>query len=179
MKIILMLNVLCLLATLGCREEDKEDGPKDSTGGDTQLVNQATAKFKECDLFVPDVDDQDSTIEDDYDRCAAKCVIAASCDELKDLRCSEQPDFENPLLACVFECPESPADGYACSDGAKIPHAALCDGDEDCADGADEKDCKGHVCADGEKLELESVACDGFADCADGSDEAECAGVCG
>ncbi len=179
MKLISVLTVLALLTATGCKEDDKDGSADDQTAGDTQLVNQATAKFKECDLFIPGVDDKDTAIEDDYDRCAAECVIASSCDELEDLRCSDQPDFENPLLACVFQCPEAPADGYACVDGAKIPHAALCDGEQNCADGADEQDCQGYECADGEKLELESVECDGFEDCADGSDEAECAGVCG
>ncbi|XP_037293354.1 sortilin-related receptor isoform X2 [Manduca sexta] len=76
---------------------------------------------------------------------------------------------------------------FTCSPGVCIPLAWVCDGPEDCADGADEAGCgarpappgacgaRDAPCADGRGCVPAASLCDGTPQCADGSDELHCA----
>ncbi len=154
-------------------------GGADAGDADTQLVDDAVAKLKECELYTPPSDPREQSIKDDYDRCAAKCVAEATCPDIKQLMCSDMPNESSTILKCLTACPLLPDDGFACSDASKIAHAALCDGADDCPEGEDETNCGTHKCADGEQLDSSDVKCDSFDDCGDGSDEAGCPNVCG
>ncbi|MET0342468.1 MAG: LDL receptor domain-containing protein [Polyangiales bacterium] len=116
--------------------------------------------------------DVSSPVRDAYERCLARCFIAAPCEELTSLACDESP-AETTLTACTTECPRDPEDGFACKDGSHIPHAYVCDDEDDCDGGEDERDCK-HACDDGSPLQRDAQLCDGVRDCADGSDERAC-----
>ncbi|XP_068629296.1 sortilin-related receptor isoform X1 [Battus philenor] len=76
---------------------------------------------------------------------------------------------------------------FTCAPGTCIPLSWVCDSQEDCADGADERGCevrstspaptcRAHEtpCGDGRGCVLTSRLCDGKPDCADRSDEAHC-----
>jgi hypothetical protein len=61
----------------------------------------------------------------------------------------------------------------------------VCDGDADCSDGLDEKDCDKKSCAEGRKKCADGIQCidantlcDRTKNCKDGSDEKDCKGVC-
>jgi len=158
---------------------DGDSGDGDSQGGDktdAELLADVTAKMKACNLWQPS--DEKIVIEDDFDRCGARCTLDSSCDVLHELVCSDDFNVASPYYACLRKCPISPKDGFACKGGKKIPHVAVCDGEEDCSDGADEQDCEPFVCEDGEEITPAFVECDGFEDCGDGSDEKGCADVC-
>ena len=158
---------------------DGDAGDGDSQGGsktDAELLAEVSARLKECKVWQPF--HERVVIEDDFDRCGARCTIDASCALLYDLTCSDDFDSVTPYFECIEDCPFSPKDGFACKGGRKIPHVAVCDGEEDCSDGADEQGCEPFVCKDGEEIMPADIDCDGFEDCSDGSDEEGCVNVC-
>ena len=68
---------------------------------------------------------------------------------------------------------------FKCGDGSCVDEYKICDGEFDCVDAADERDCstcdaaKEFRCEGGECVGLE-VRCDSKADCGDGTDELDC-----
>jgi|GEM_PF-6697185 len=118
-------------------------------------------------------------IQDDYDVCAATCIVGASCDNVLSLYCN--PGQKDMLTACIDRCPMHPANGFKCADGSKIPRAFVCDLlPGDCPGGDDEgKHCGTHSCDDGQVLKAEDVHCNAVPDCDDGSDELRCSFTCG
>ncbi|XP_059831423.1 low-density lipoprotein receptor class A domain-containing protein 3 isoform X5 [Hypanus sabinus] len=72
---------------------------------------------------------------------------------------------------------------FMCSDGSCIPGAWECDGQPDCFDKSDEKECPRvkskcaltfYPCASGVHCIIGRFRCNGFEDCPDGSDEENC-----
>lgn len=183
------------LLVVACGDGDDDDSPGGTDAGsgdagtasgdagtrsDSQLATDTTAKLMQCNAYDgPPRDPSDEKIEDEFDRCAARCVIEASCASLTEFLCSEQePSASNPALLCFKKCPQHPSDGYACSNGTKIPKSSQCDGFADCEDGADENGCGTYRCKDGEEIDDTHVECDGFDDCIDASDESGCPAAC-
>ena len=68
---------------------------------------------------------------------------------------------------------------FRCGDGVCVDEDRICDGEFDCVDAADERDCDTcdaateFRCEGGECIGL-GRRCDGRADCADGTDELDC-----
>ncbi|MDB4989134.1 MAG: low-density lipoprotein receptor-related protein 2-like [Myxococcaceae bacterium] len=173
LRFVLGLGALGLAAACG-----GDDSGSKSGSADDALAASAKAKLMQCKLYEAKGSQSETLIQDESDRCAARCVTSASCDDLTALRCEDNPSSSNPFGACVQNCPDAPADGYACKDGERIAHIYLCDGESDCVGGEDEQNCKTFTCKNGEKLQLSDVECDGYEDCSDGSDELGCAVVC-
>jgi hypothetical protein len=142
---------------------------------DLELERRAIEKLKMCGMFEPSVDAAQYNVEDEYDRCTARCLLAAACAQIASTVCD---DADNALANCVLDCPDPPSDGFRCRDGSRIPHAALCDLFPDCAGEEDESGCGQFRCADGDSIPARSARCDYVEDCADGSDEQGCAFSC-
>jgi hypothetical protein len=135
------------------------------------LELQGVAKLKQCGLYEAEGDPNQYSVEDDYDVCVVQCTLSAPCSQLKQLVCEER---ENTFTRCIDGCNDAPIDGFKCHDGARIPHAALCDLVDDCEGGEDEASCGTFVCTDGEIIPASSARCDWIEDCVDGSDELGC-----
>ncbi|XP_052695198.1 low-density lipoprotein receptor-related protein 2-like isoform X2 [Crassostrea angulata] len=80
---------------------------------------------------------------------------------------------------------ECEADKMMCSNTKCVPISFICDGDNDCGDFSDERNCTGNTCrpdqmtcSNGKCVPI-SYICDGDNDCGDLSDERNCASTCG
>lgn len=107
--------------------------------------------------------------------CEFDCIERMSCILVDD-------DAEDPAERWGYAgCFERCAEEFFCeADGKTVPPQTLCDGQEDCSDGADEAD---ENCGLFDNLfecgEIElprRQICDGTQDCDDGSDEETCPG---
>lgn len=169
-------TISLLILAAACGGNGGSSAPSNSA--DTKLASDIVAKQKGCKVYEgPSANPANDTIQDEFDRCLGTCVLAASCEELKDVECADSPQESN-LLTCAKKCPAAPKDGFECADGTKIPRASVCDGDQNCASAEDEDGCDGYTCANGEKLSNDEARCDQIDDCSDGSDETGCANLC-
>jgi hypothetical protein len=74
------------------------------------------------------------------------------------------------LSVCLFDC----VDKFTCPDDkSSIDSRFVCDGEEDCLDGADERNCHYYTCKTGGLIDA-TRKCDNWRDCKDGSDETDC-----
>ena len=153
------------------RKPDRVTRTPDQQASDGQRSGEVQTKLESCGLRATDAPDLGNVIADSYDLCIARCALEVACEALVATECDKSRD--NAYSACRRACPDAPADGVACRDGTRIPHIALCDGEEDCRQGEDELDCT-LSCADGHEVEGVLLECDGTRDCADGSDENNC-----
>jgi len=98
--------------------------------------------------------------------CLDQCMSKASCADLEPFVCGGVPT--GSIGTCITSCSL-----FQCGNGASIEKYKVCDGKQDCADGADEAGCPTFTCADGSKIPAEG-RCDGFPQCDDQSDELGC-----
>ena len=171
-----MIRRACVAVVLGaclaCGGGDQRETGSDPAGkqaSDTRLYAGVRAKLESCGILASDAPSLGSP-EDALDRCYGRCTLDAACEDIAASGCEER---DTPFSACLKKCPTAPEDGFACRDGQRIPHLALCDGEEDCRQGEDELDCV-LACADGSDVPGVALECDGTKDCADGSDEEGC-----
>jgi len=108
--------------------------------------------------------------ETPYDECWTACAGRGTCDELVAARHGNSPPW---LDACASRCVKKFLSFTCPDDGRLIDPSWVCDGDEDCVDGADESDCRYFECDEGGLIRAESE-CDEWADCGDRSDEEHC-----
>ncbi|XP_062398823.1 prolow-density lipoprotein receptor-related protein 1 [Sardina pilchardus] len=141
-------------------------------------VAQCQDQSDERDCSKPDGCDHQC---DDKARCLPASLV---CDGEKD--CVDGTDE----LSCVDGTEVTPTQlvpqrcrfGFsACADGSGcISSSYLCDGEPDCKDGSDEKNCASDCsadqfqCAHGKKCIDKSQLCDGISQCQDRSDERDC-----
>lgn len=104
--------------------------------------------------------------------------IQASCDQGEFMTCVQNINFKSCIeegeLNCLNnQCFVDPQT-FTCGDGTELSRELVCDGNEDCFDGEDERaDCSPpYTCNDGSSI-LAAWLCDGTADCADGDDEVQ------
>ncbi len=106
------------------------------------------------------------------DRCATACLGKLSC---KEFAAYMDGFIGRKTSLCIWACYET----FTCADESDdIPEYWVCDLEEDCIDGSDERDCHYFECRDGSQLLPEYDQCDGYEDCEDGSDESHCPFEC-
>ena len=161
-KTTLLILVLSLLL-ISCDDDDND-------GYVSEGCVAAANNMQSCDLYTDGTVNCAMDYETPKDSCYAFCVAEASCDDLEAFYCSfgESNELTDSFGGC-----DTLSESYACGDGTEIEGYYVCDGEEDCDNGADEANCARFECTEFGSVP-QSWVCDGEQDCDDGSDEAGC-----
>jgi hypothetical protein len=103
-----------------------------------------------------------------YATCVSACVADATCGELEDFVCRDDPN------TCLRRCEN---DDFDCTNGRHVAALDQCDGDDDCFDGSDEEGCALSFfrCSEFSPVKIDGgQVCNGQCDCDECIDEAEC-----
>ena len=163
----LLLSALIALAAASCGDDDAE-------GQVRAVCEEVYGKLRGCELVSEGELDCWPFENDDYRACIVECVRPASCEDIFAQTCD---DIDNEFALCLDDCLLTAFASVRCGDDSRVSIDRVCDGVNDCNDGADEARCDEpepqFVCDDGERVALDG-RCDGSSDCRDGSDEAGC-----
>jgi hypothetical protein len=165
---IVVAGAACLIAVASCGGDG--DGGGQAAAAESKLESCKLISEGQLNLGNPETDE---------DRCFADCFLKASCDDLEIVYCGGEDSFENlseATRSCFAGCIET----VECQGEDGMTMAYVCDGDPECMDGSDEKDCPESElfsCDDGEEKIPIDFKCDGETDCTDGSDEVGCPAV--
>ena len=107
--------------------------------------------------------------KDHAELCETACMQKATCADIVLGFCGGGATTN--LTACISTCSGQAV--VTCGDGSKLPGYDRCDGNTQCADGADEAGCTstGLKCRNVDEYVDPAKRCDGTKDCSDGSDE--------
>jgi len=186
--------ILCSgLILLGChgdedaprRDRTREEGAVRSDGATSaDLKSEVLDKLRRCHQLSPGY--VDNVFLNSFGGCENRCVLDADCKEITQGLCGGfevsfgmgQRNELPPVWQCITACPDRAESKFACTDGVEVLESYVCDGENDCSGGEDEKDCTSFSCAGGQQVPMYR-RCDDESDCADGSDEQGCATLCG
>lgn len=171
MTMVRVLNLLafcCVLAAslLGC---SSESGSSDAQGDPCERTQ---AHLQGCGFLSEGHLPWCSSPANDDLRCRVECLAQASCEDAGRFVCER--DDKGFMATCTRACLNAVLP-FQCASGEFVSNA-VCDGQTDCLDGSDEKDCPGPLrggdfrCNDGFVIGL-GEQCDGVADCIGGEDE--------
>lgn len=164
-----------VVAPIACKSDETGPPPITDVEGAVEIQEEIIEFQCECyarfDEMTEDECLRDPTLafSDDEVECLEE-IFEEDEEAFAALRC--EAEALRGLLACATAdgCPET----FACGDGQIIADVWVCNGFQECANGADEEqECATESCADGTMI-LPEWICDDFPDCVDGSDEAGC-----
>jgi hypothetical protein len=153
-----------------CNEDDG------GASAGSEACERVANRFRECGLIGEG--DADCKVTEEVAEeadCLQGCMERAECATLSTLLCTgdvPSSDDAATLNTCFTRCSEQ--FGFHCTGAlggdAAVPTSFVCDGQEDCADGADELGCERFDCGNGETI-VSPWVCDGVPDCSNRSDE--------
>lgn len=166
--------VACVLLAGGSWSCGDEAAPSSSSTYDGDAICAETeAQLRACSLLSEGVLDCRIFQIQRYGECAIECLRPASCAEIQAQACD---DVGNTYALCLDHC-QAIFSVVECGDGKSVNVDLRCDGEPDCANGADELDCMApatFACGGGEFVSLADDRCDGVEDCSTGRDEIGC-----
>jgi Low-density lipoprotein receptor domain class A len=111
-----------MVCLLGAACSDAPEGPPTEESAPEACERLQRARV-DCGL-------ESATCASEAEQCVARCLVSSDCDTLKGLAV----DFSTVL--CTFAC-----SSFRCGSGDEIPAGWQCDGEIDCQDASDEREC--------------------------------------
>jgi hypothetical protein len=160
-----LLGALVALSVASC---------DDDAGGDGQTAcDEIATQMRSCGLLSEGAVDCSLFEEPSYGPCVLDCVRGASCEDFRAQACD---DADNEYARCLDAC-QAVFAVFDCGDSTTVDSERRCDGEAECANGADETGCEepepDFACGDGEAAPADS-RCNGEPECQNGADEAGC-----